>query len=1641
LVHELAAHPAFEVANWSVYAVGERNVDDARLITADRAVEFREDKRDAVLLLVDTATAGAGMDGIYSAAKELGERELLSKAIELTVRQLQKAVANVAAQAVARARKLGQRHTVSAFREFDFYVRCMGSNHIGEAIGVLGLWPILSEGLVDANEINVAALLTERLLLPPASSKAPSVRIASLLLDGCGADRRSLLERFLREAAGLPLREAMKWLEKHKEIWLHGIEPKFSAQSLRGIDLLSWRTTSRRVAKWSGLTESDESSMPLFIMDRAAKTAKQTSRLEVHWKTQPEDIAKGAVTYQVAVVSGDDELSVKMVEHADRDHQKVVFTLDDFPELDESAKFEAQVIITAIDVDNVEPAESEEFLLLSGTKPDVTPVGQGKTVRCAVEGIISLERREEALACWHDRADTNRFREDAKGYIVVRPHGSGKSFRIFRPSLTKEVEAQWGANPTAIARWTVRVRNDGSRVGALEMHAVGQGDCAPTAWDRLVSSSRRLCEDAMVGPGMLARIHFHGDESSKIAEVYCNAWEEALKTGSPQLALAHTVEVRALSGQTVGLIVLPSHPLRVAWQIAYDTLAQHARYDLELCAKQVIETLSALDSSHFPAMLPGLVEGATFVFGDTLGFNAVAMVADCDREPKAAIALMATCLGGTVSDIVPSVGHQTSKVLANELRHYVEQHEVNRVVRVHALRPGDGMTITRALGQSLRRNVDRDATDNDDQASLREFGFNLELYPSNSQLAVAGRFLAQLSERRRSGAGGVEAEDRWILEHLPCSGNRSIPRLRWARRSASEPDSPAHVSVAFDVFESRVVAAATVPEGNLPLHAYGLMAAIQKRFGFVGDVPQWDNWVAQQQDGEKHPVSRTHTERLNRVNTALLRSVARSLGSADGWPVLRTQLDGQSKESIAALHRLSDWVVTIDRNAGIEYFDSPREAGPVYEAYVIDCVPERDDLGCLQLVTSTTHLDEVRALLDQILAMMGLSSSLKNSEFMLCQLKALSGRLAIRLASPATESHAKTSGELVALALARANCETARTNDPCWLSLADGFFVPLDDVSDLRPQRESGDETESAARADILYVTAPTRGGLCLRFVEVKYRRHAQLARSLELLNTAANQAETSHRSWRAWYFDPKTPSVLRALRRSRLARALRFYAEKARRHHLDADTFNRLGREIDRLLTKGEDYEITELAEPDRVFIFCPEQTAVAPERLYSAEATNAAIFLFGPANLPDRAARESTIPPPAGDDTVSMPERFRAGAGQAVDVLANAWDHRAAELPLMPEELTSAASSVAAGPGADMTASGGAAVLLGVSASNEPVLWSTEITGNPHLMIVGLPGMGKTTALVNACRQLHASGIVPVVFSYHDDIDAQLAECIGPTRTLDCTSLGFNPMRVTSQSAMGHIESAGMLRDIFAAIFPELGDLQVESLRTALKSSYEDQSSGAHKETGTPPFRAFFKKLLEIEKPDRSVQTLLARLTELDDYGFFNDCPEDTGILSGQKPILVRMHTTRNEALQRAFSSFVLYRIYQDMFVRGRQNRVTHVVMFDEAHRASRLKLLPTMAKECRKYGLALVVASQEARDFDTSLFSAIANYLILRVTEHDAKALAKNIARSDIERRVADRLKQMGKYHALYFCEGRRAPVQIQLSSVESPADLPR
>jgi DNA phosphorothioation-dependent restriction protein DptH len=589
--------------------------------------------------------------------------------------------------------------------------------------------------------------------------------------------------------------------------------------------------------------------------------------------------------------------------------------------------------------------------------------------------------------------------------------------------------------------------------------------------------------------------------------------------------------------------------------------------------------------------------------------------------------------------------------------------------------------------------------------------------------------------------------------------------------------------------------------------------------------------------------------------------------------------------------------------------------------------------------------------------------------------------------------------------------------------------VPVDDVLDLIPPLSSGDVNEdqievtgAATRPDLIYVSVSPRKGLSFQFIEVKYRRHLRAARSPDLLEGIHNQVRSLRSRWDKWYSGETGCASFRALRRAKLARMLRFYADKAHRHYLATEGYESIVAEIDKMIVRGEEYSFLAIGDADRGWVFCPEFTSVAPLEI-SPTGWDIRIFLFGPSSLPDSDAFLGTAA--MGGGNVGPSARIvhvKPGGEQFEGELRPDASARTMEVLHAPSSKNAHASVLDAQTLAK-TENNQPSICLGTDLlTGSEVRWSvTTKGGNPHLLVAGLPGMGKTTCLI--------------VYSYHQDIDERLQQLVSNVRFVDFDGLNFNPLQVIDRgSRKGHLDVAGALRDIFAAIYPEIGDIQGERIRRAIKESFFEQGWEDADADGSnlvePPFRRFLDILRGNPKPDRGLKTLLGRLEELDDYGFFKLKENPKTLWESDEPTVIRIHTTQNDNLQKAFASLIFYGLYKDMFRRGIQERITHAIVFDEAHRAARLRLLPTMAKECRKYGISLVLASQEAKDFNVSLFSNIANYLVLRLNETDAKALVRNVSSSDQERSLVDRIKQLDRFKALYFCEGKRKPTYLLL-----------
>src|SRR5262249_17848625 len=138
------------------------------------------------------------------------------------------------------------------------------------------------------------------------------------------------------------------------------------------------------------------------------------------------------------------------------------FTNDDFSMLSDDTLIGAKVVVSVLGNNQVEEQESEEFTIRFGQPPEHEPVGVGKKVRTFSEGLIELDNRESVSDL---ASSTETLPVDSKCFVLLRTPQRGKSFRVFRPALIREVEQQWAERSGEIGRWRVKVRASGVRAG------------------------------------------------------------------------------------------------------------------------------------------------------------------------------------------------------------------------------------------------------------------------------------------------------------------------------------------------------------------------------------------------------------------------------------------------------------------------------------------------------------------------------------------------------------------------------------------------------------------------------------------------------------------------------------------------------------------------------------------------------------------------------------------------------------------------------------------------------------------------------------------------------------------------------------------------------------------------------------------------------------------------------------------------------------------------------------------------------------------------------------------------------------------------------------------------------------------------
>ncbi|MCZ2074295.1 MAG: hypothetical protein LC130_04760 [Bryobacterales bacterium] len=179
----------------------------------------------------------------------------------------------------------------------------------------------------------------------------------------------------------------------------------------------------------------------------------------------------------------------------------------------------------------------------------------------------------------------------------------------------------------------------------------------------------------------------------------------------------------------------------------------------------------------------------------------------------------------------------------------------------------------------------------------------------------------------------------------------------------------------------------------------------------------------------------------------------------------------------------------------------------------------------------------------------------------------------------------------------------------------------------------------------------------------------------------------------------------------------LRFYADKAHRHCLPREQYETIISEIERMIEKGGDYSFPSLDRADRGWVFCPDYGGDRPLEIAPSD-WDTRVFLFGPDMLPDSDFRREPIGQPPIEPQ-ELPDEPRTEtpnhptAGDSSRDQGRDGDDLAALEPQTP-----GASRAGDAP----------SIVLGVDVlTGAEVQWPLTIKGNPHLLIAGLPGMGK--------------------------------------------------------------------------------------------------------------------------------------------------------------------------------------------------------------------------------------------------------------------------------------------------------------------------
>jgi DNA phosphorothioation-dependent restriction protein DptH len=1083
------------------------------------------------------------------------------------------------------------------------------------------------------------------------------------------------------------------------------------------------------------------------------------------------------------------------------------------------------------------------------------------------------------------------------------------------------------------------------------------------------------------------------DQVRSYLQSYRRALETAAdaKTRADLLAMdTLSIRVGTTSGDVRGLVLLPTHPLRLAWVAAHDRLLRDWATEVAAGTTKAkragvvdLAVVAQLTPANMPFIMVGW-DGQALVYAEELTHGSALYLPPDVTEPQAAADALCAALDLTRANQNISA---VARSLADRIESYRKAHPGAGALRMMAVNPGSGSVLRQAFRPVFLPSDGRTPDDH----PLPTAAPRLEVIAYSDRLS----YTDPVGDLRRlqMEISASEAERR--PSHLAPPMGLAVRELV----QLVDDREGHHLAVVQDLATGVVMDAPQSATSRTAAFNDLLTPSVSERADHA-DAAEWYLMPAVRARGS----GRVESEIIDAHRTHQT-AVANTLGLRSGTPALGIRLDAGGLGLLRAAHSRADWVATVDRGIGFELFEDPQGTGLGGGRYLLDYAPDfLEGLG-RRLTITTAHEDEVLRIIGTAMHDLGLADDGGGASYVLGRLLVVSGRLALRLLGDTT-----LATEAVSLAALIAHLD--RRNQ-----LDGRIIVPVDAHPEIFGSHIRADD-EPARRCDLLIVRV-TQRSLRIECVEVKARREAALPQ--HLADRIVDQLENTERILHRQFFAYDPPRLDGALQRTRLAALLHHYAERSCRYGLiGADKLDETHRNIDRLEEQTDPPEITK-----RGYVVSPHGSAGFPARhrgvpiaVLDADSLGKAGFTtLSEARHGQRI--ESTdgssirnlrpseaAPSEAGSVAGGSPHRPAASsvasdpveAGAKSDPAANTAsafahgqgtaDSRDSALPDRVDSWRGHADRNTRGePGnGERAGTAGVTVELGRNGAGTPVCWEVSTKGSPHAFVLGIPGQGKSVTTRRIVHEFAKQSLSSLIIDFHGDMAA--SPPIG-AQVIDASAgLPFSPFELQANDARLVNQTAWEVAEIIAYVCG-LGEIQRGHVYKGLREAYLG-GAGADDAAVVPTLDQFADAVEKVEKGARG-RNARDRIRPLTDFGLFSESPEETFTDTWRSGVVVDLSRLSLETVQLAASAFILRKVYREMFRWAQDGSMRLALVLDEAHRLAKDVTLPKLMKEGRKYGVSVIVASQGAADFHRDVLGNAGTKIVFRTNFPASKSVA--------------------------------------------------